>query len=348
VDCFCGAGGLSLGLKAAGFEIGYAFDNDEAPIKTYAHNMGPHAHVKDIKQLDPEEILTSLDVEPGEIDLVAGGPPCQGFSVQRRGADKDERNHLVGEYLRVCSVLLPRFVLMENVGGILSKRGKSHFMQIVEGLEIIGYKTAFRKLHALQYGVPQDRRRVFLVAERVGEGESQRFDWPTPQSDKVKTVKDAIWDLRRKKDGFLPNHRADKLSAINIERIRSLKPGQGRDSLPEHLQLPCHRTNSGHRHLDTYGRMDWSQPAPTITARFDSFSRGRFGHPEADRTITLREGARLQTFPDDFEFFGTKVEMARQVGNAVPPLLAKAVGKKILESIIAIRSDQDAESLAHR
>ena len=329
IDCFCGAGGLSLGLKSAGLQNVYSFDNDIAAIETHSKNFNGIGSVKDITNLSGKSILKELGLKKGDIDVVAGGPPCQGFSVQRRGDDKDERNDLVLEFLRFCSEISPTFVVMENVSGILSKRGRLHFDKLKGGLSDLGYWVDFTKLRALDFGVPQDRVRVFLVAGKAPVSQ-EFFEWPRPNRKAPSTVRDAIWDIRNSPDNSIPNHKGDRLTDINIQRIRSLKPGEGRDSLPEHLQLPCHKNNNGHRHLDTYGRMSWDQPSPTITARFDSFSRGRFGHPENDRTITLREGARIQTFPDSFVFSGTKVQVARQIGNAVPPLLAEKLGRQLV------------------
>ena len=189
------------------------------------------------------------------------------------------------------------------------------------------------KLVAYDYGVPQLRKRVFMVGIR-SELTSRGFVFPDPTTPEgAGTVRDAIEDLARLTELEIPNHRGDRLSPINLERIRALGPGEGRENLPDELQLDCHRNNRDHRHLDTYSRMAWDEPAPTITARFDSFSRGRFGHPEQDRSITLREGARLQGFPDSFEFIGTKVSVARQIGNAVPPPLARAVGEALVAQL---------------
>ena len=170
------------------------------------------------------------------------------------------------------------------------------------------------------------------MGERTN-GKKPVFSYPEPQTTVKKTVREAIEDLMYKSEDDIPNHRSDRLSPLNLRRIQAIKEGQGHDSLPEELQLDCHKKNKGHRHLDTYGRMSWDQPSPTITARFDSFSRGRFGHPVLDRTITLREGARLQTFPDDFKFMGNKVEVARQIGNAVPPVLAEFIADEIKKSL---------------
>lgn len=333
IDCFCGAGGLSIGFEQVGFDVVYAFDIDKAAIETYKHNPKYHhgkAFVRDIYKVSKASIEKDLGAPLGKIDIMIGGPPCQGFSVQRRGEDNDPRNKLILEYCRLINEIQPRFFVLENVGGLMSKRGKPYIKTLIDTLSAAGYKIQTKKLLASDYGVPQDRRRVIVVGEMSPDGK-EHFKYPEPFETPKKTVRDAITDLMNKNENDVPNHKADKLSDINLKRIRSIREGQGQDSLPDELQLECHKKNNGHRHLDTYGRMAWDKPAPTITARFDSFSRGRFGHPVLDRTITLREGARLQTFPDDFEFLGTKVEVAKQIGNAVPPALAREIAKKIKE-----------------
>ncbi|WP_337406834.1 DNA cytosine methyltransferase [Mitsuokella jalaludinii] len=335
IDCFCGAGGLSLGFEAEGFDVVYAFDIDETAIETYKHNSKYHhgkAFKRDIYNVSKKSIEQDLGKLLGKIDIIIGGPPCQGFSVQRRGDDNDHRNKLILEYCRLINEIKPRFFVLENVGGLMSKRGKPYISTLIETLSSNGYLIQTRKLLASDFGVPQNRRRVIVVGEMSTDGFTH-FKYPSPENGAKKTVREAIYDLMDKTENDIPNHKADKLSEINLKRIRSIKEGQGQDSLPDELQLKCHKKNNGHRHLDTYGRMAWDQPSPTITARFDSFSRGRFGHPVLDRTITLREGARLQTFPDDFEFLGTKVEVAKQIGNAVPPVLARKIAKKVKECI---------------
>lgn len=336
VDLFSGAGGMSLGFTMAGFNILYALDNDPACIQTYNNNLGSHGHVGDIYEINKSVIEDTINRKIDEVDVIFGGPPCQGFSVQRRGEDNDPRNQLVMEYIRVVLEVQPRFFVMENVAGLLSTRGKPVLKQLQEQCERAGYVIHMQKLNAYDYGVPQGRKRVFIVGERA-EGLSTKFTFPVPTRplvDSPATVREAIYDLMLTNEELVPNHKADRLSPINLERIRSITEGQGRDSLPEHLQLECHKNNSTHRHLDVYGRMAWDKPSPTITARFDSFSRGRFGHPEMDRTVTLREGARLQTFPDDYVFFGSKVQVAKQIGNAVPPMLAKAIANRIKEILL--------------
>jgi DNA (cytosine-5)-methyltransferase 1 len=333
LEFFCGAGGMSLGLKNAGLNVVGAFDNDPACIETYKKNIGSYGHVADIQKLSKE--IISKYIGDVKVDLVAGGPPCQGFSVQRRGSDSDIRNNLVLDYIRLVIEYSPRFFIMENVGGLLSPRGKPFFDEVTKRARQAGYELHIKKLNAAEYGVPQLRKRVFIVGEKVFNNNS-KYDFPNPIAtnfSQYATVKDAILDLMDKDEFQVANHRADKLSPLNLKRIRSLKSGQGREAFPPELMLACHTNGSGHRHLDTYGRMDWEKPCSTITARFDSFSRGKFGHPVLDRTITLREGARLQTFPDDFVFIGTKVEVARQIGNAVPPLLAQVLGSSLVAHI---------------
>jgi DNA (cytosine-5)-methyltransferase 1 len=334
IDCFCGAGGLSLGFEKAGFDVLYAFDLDKTAISTYNHNAHHHGHayVRNIYDVSKQSIEADLGFPLGQIDVVIGGPPCQGFSVQRRGDDVDPRNNLVLEYIRMIKDILPTYFVMENVGGLLSPRGLPYFQQLKKELGEEGYVIQHKKLTASDFGVPQSRKRVFIVGERTTPSRAT-FSFPEPKGEPCRTVRDAIADLMDKTEQDYPNHKADKLSAVNLRRIQAITEGQGRDSLPEELMLDCQKTNTSHRHLDTYGRMAWDAPSPTITARFDSFSRGRFGHPVLDRTITLREGARLQTFPDDFEFLGSKVEVARQIGNAVPPVLAEQVARKIKECL---------------
>jgi len=329
VDLFCGAGGMSLGFSKAGFKPVFAADFDSSSVQTYRQNLGEHCHEEDVCNIDAKYIEKKAGVKKEDISLIIGGPPCQGFSVQRRGENNDPRNQLVGEFVRVVCEIMPRFFVMENVSGLLSTRGKQVVETSLKKLNDVGYHSHIKKISANRFGVPQMRKRVFLVGELTDSAIS-RYEFPEGQEpDSALTVRNFIEDLKEKSELDIANHKADKLSKINIERISSLKPGDGRDKLPEHLQLNCHKKNNGHRHLDVYGRMPWDGLAPTITARFDSFSRGRFGHPEKNRTVTLREGARLQTFPDSFEFKGSKVEVARQIGNAVPPKLAEAIAESI-------------------
>ena len=337
VDSFCGAGGLGLGLQQAGFDVKLSFDIDKKCIDTIHENKKYFKHlavVADISDMLNGKVLNFCNMKRGELFLLAGGPPCQGFSIQRRGADIDPRNQLVFMYAKLVEELYPKYFLMENVTGIAGKRGKTILGQLIDVLKNIGYEVHIELLDAQNYGVPQRRKRYSIVGERNDMGIHYRYPAPTGE---FCTVREAIGNLPEPpldgSDYFgLPLHRRDKLSDINLKRIRALKQGEGREHLPDNLLANCHKVDSsiiGYRNV--YGRMAWDEVAPTITARFDSFTRGKFGHPEQDRSISLREGAVLQTFPMDFSFIGNKVDVARQIGNAVPPILAKEIGNSIIE-----------------
>ena len=337
VDSFCGAGGLGLGLKRAGFDILLSFDIDAICIDTINSNeqyFGHPAETADIADMLGGNLLKKCQLERGELFLLAGGPPCQGFSIQRRGSDVDSRNDLVLKYGQLIDELFPHYFVMENVTGIAGKRGKTILEQLIDEVSSIGYYVHISLLDAQDYGVPQRRKRYIIVGERKDMGEHYVYPKPTG---KTVTVRETIEYLPEPPaDGTdhpaFPLHRRDKLSEMNLKRIRAIHEGQGRDDLPEDLLADCHKVDSsiiGYRNV--YGRMAWDDVAPTITARFDSFTRGKFGHPVQDRSISLREGALLQTFPDDFVFKGNKVDIARQIGNAVPPLMAESIGKSIID-----------------
>lgn len=340
IDSFSGAGGLSLGLKYAGYDILLSFDNEESCVRTQLQNskyLNHKASVLDITSVSAEELLDSCKIERGELFLFAGGPPCQGFSIQRIGKDEDERNSLIGQYIDKVIAMGPKYFLMENVPGITGKRGKLLLRQALEKARENNYYIHEKIINAQDFGVPQRRKRLIIVGEYLGQTDAPNFTFPEPNVGLITTVRSTIAHLPEPpKDGTdhsaFVHHRRDKLSELNLERIRALKPGQGRDFLPESLLADCHKIGSsiiGHRNV--YGRMPWDDVAPTITARFDSFTRGLFGHPEQDRSISLREGALLQTFPIDYIFAGTKVEIARQIGNAVPPKLAQVLGLQIIK-----------------
>lgn len=348
VDAFCGAGGLSLGLSSVGFQLLVGFDLDQICIDTLNKNEKHIKHLaikSDVKEMLRGRLLKHANMLSGELDLLAGGPPCQGFSVQRTiGGDLDERNLLVDDYGDLIKEVMPLFFLMENVPGIGGKRGRETVDRFKSRMVEVGYYCHEKVLDAQDFGVPQRRKRFLLVGERVSI-KGPFFEWPIK-------LEPTTQNTVRKTIGHLPpppqdgsdhpmffGHRSDKLSEINKERLRYLKEGQARDDLPEHLLAECHKVSSslmGHRNV--YGRMSWDEVAPTITARFDSFTRGKFGHPDQLRSISLLEGALLQTFPKDFRFTGTKVEIARQIGNAVPPKFAAAIGAAIVKAIALHRA----------
>lgn len=337
VDSFSGAGGLSLGLSAAGFEILLSFDIDRICIDTMNRNSKYFRHLalcEDIRNMLGGRLLEMLGLKQGELFMLAGGPPCQGFSVQRIGEDGDIRNELVLLYGDLINEIRPMFFVMENVSGIQGKRGKVILEELIERTESAGYHVHKRLVDAADYGIPQRRKRIILVGEYV-DGKSS-YEFPRATGERH-TVRDTIGHLPPppedgKSHPDYPFHRRDRLSEMNLRRINSLGQGQGRDYLPEELLADCHRIDSaiiGHRNV--YGRMRWDEVSPTITARFDSFTRGLFGHPDQPRSITLLEGALLQTFPPDFVFSGTKIEIARQIGNAVPPKLGEIIGRSVID-----------------
>lgn len=337
VDCFAGAGGLSLGLRSAGFTIGAAFDADPIAARTYSRNIGPHNKVAKAEEITGAELCEGLS----HVSLVAGGPPCQGFSRQRRGADHDDRNALVSEFLRIVLEIRPVLFLMENVSSIQAKRGEALLSAMKEQAERNGYAIQMRVLNAANFGVPQHRRRMFIVGELEDTGEHFKFPEAICSPSCYRTVRDAIGDLPSPftdpDDAKLfANHEPDNISELNRIRISHVPAGGGRADIPPELQLPCHRVSvdvAGHRGV--YGRLSWDEPAGTITTKCNSFTRGRFAHPEENRNITMRETARLQGFPDNFVFEGGKVDVAHQIGNAVPPPLASALGCSLITALRA-------------
>lgn len=314
VDLFAGCGGLSEGLRQAGFNVVGAVDNDLLAINTYREN---HPHVvawhADVRTLSGTVILRRLKLKCGELDLLAGCPPCQGFSrlrTKNRSGVEDHRNDLVLEFLRLTRELLPKAVMMENVPALAAD---ARINRISSELTALGYCIRADILDAADYGVPQRRRRFVLVASRVGEVAFAR------RARRARTVRDAIGGRRPR--GVDPLHdytdvRSERVTAL----IRQIPfDGGSRDALSPEYQLPCHEKTDGFK--DVYGRMAWDAVAPTITGGCVNPSRGRFLHPEEHRSITLREAALLQTFPARYYFSleRGKYAAAQMIGNALPP-----------------------------
>jgi DNA (cytosine-5)-methyltransferase 1 len=348
VDLFCGAGGFTLGLSRAGFEVLGAVDSWDIAVDSYRRNFAHKVILSPIENLSPAEFLSTIGAEVGDIDLVVGGPPCQGFSVQRIGHDSDERNDLILEFARFVAGIAPRIFVMENVPGLHGKRGRKIADELVSRLSLSGYRVKSRIVNAAEYGVPQSRRRLFYYGWKR---DAAPFSFPLPICDEqhFRTVQDAFFGLLEPSEDCLvsssdPLHRRTRLSPLNVQRLRLIPPGGGFEDLPPELRVACHRNGAdkiGHRYV--YGRLAANKPAGTITARFDSFTRGKFAHPIAHRNITLREGARLQTFPDDFVFRGTQEEIAALIGNAVPPALAEQVCNAVSCYLKANRGFSPAE-----
>jgi DNA (cytosine-5)-methyltransferase 1 len=331
LDLFCGAGGLSLGLERAGFRVVGAIDSWPVAVDSYNLNFGHRAACCDLERMSGAEVRAKFGLGDLTLDLVVGGPPCQGFSIQRVGSDQDERNNLVLEFARLVAELRPRGFLMENVLGLVGNRGRELVRLLEESLRRAGYVVKMSRVNAADYGVPQTRRRVIFFGWLPSGSGPLSLPEPALTPARHKTVNDAIGDLAPPPADYSPApgdplHRRMRLSALNLERLRLIPPGGGMVDLPTELRVACHRNGAdaiGHRYV--YGRLAGDRPAGTITGRFDSFTRGKFAHPSDDRNITLREGARLQTFPDSFKFSGTQEDVAAQIGNAVPPSLAEAI-----------------------
>ena len=337
LDLFSGAGGLSLGLQSAGFQVLAAIDNWRPVADSYTANFKHPHFLEDVKNVDVEWLAErGIDIP---FDVVVGGPPCQGFSVQRIGEDSDIRNLLVYDFARIVTELRPRMFLMENVPGLLGKRGVAVARVFADLLRSAGYLVAHKVLDAADYGLPQRRRRVFFVGWEAKANLSFSFPDPCFVERNYRTVREAFSGLPSPPRDFRPSpadplHRRMRLSATNLERLAMIPPGAGFESLPLEMRVDCHRDGPdriGHRNV--YGRLDPDRPSGTITARFDSFTRGRFAHPWENRNISLREGARLQGFPDAHAFLGTQEEIAAQIGNAVPPPLAEAVCRSLFDSL---------------
>jgi DNA (cytosine-5)-methyltransferase 1 len=349
VDLFCGAGGLSLGLRHAGFAVRAAVDSDATAIATYAENLGEHAAVADVAELRAADVLALAELDDGDLDLLAAGPPCQGFSKQKRGAHLgDRRNSLVLEFLRLVGELRPRAFLLENVSQLAQARGR-HLVREFGGLD---YELAGHFYVAADYGVAQSRERFVMVG--LQRSERGRFRPPAPTSPAWPTVGEAIGDLPEPPADYTdhpeyPNHQAARVTAVNVERFSHVPQGGGWQDIPRDLRLACHKSVDVRRGgwPDVYGRLRWDGQCPTITGGFDSFTRGRYGHPRRNRPLTPREAARLQGFPDDFVFRGTRYDIRHQIGNAVPVPLAAAIGAAVVRALAG--GEQDAapgESLA--
>ena len=339
VDLFCGAGGMSVGLQSAGFRILGAVDYWETACRTYSRNFDHPVVSANVREISGSDLLAKFGAGQSHPDLVVGGPPCQGFSIQRIGKDHDSRNSLVLEFARLILELRPKMFLMENVLGLHGRRGREFASELEDVLVRGGYRVRFSVVNAAEYGVPQFRRRVFYYGWLDGSTHPFQFPAPTHTALCFRTVWDAIGDLPSPPANLRtempdPLHRRMNLSQRNIERLRHIPPGGGFENLPVELRVDCHKGGAdkiGHRNV--YGRLSSDAPANTITARFDSFTRGKFAHPFEDRNITLREGARLQTFDDAFTFEGSQEDIAAQIGNAVPPRLSTLIAKALIENL---------------
>ncbi|VWD49128.1 DNA cytosine methyltransferase [Burkholderia contaminans] len=317
IDLFSGCGGLSLGLKKAGFVVAAAVEIDRKAQETYRLNHPKvRLYAQDIRGLDPAEVLRGAGLKPGELDLLAGCPPCQGFSRLRtknqRTSVKDERNDLVADFLRFVEIMQPKTIMLENVPGLAKD---ARFLKMRCELETLGYETVVHVLDAADYAVPQRRKRLIMLASNIH----------TPvladKASKRVTVREALGGLDSPKNAQDDLHALGENRSKEVRELIALIPKNGgsRVDLPEEYQLECHKRSNGFR--DVYGRMAWDQVAPTITSGCHNPSKGRFLHPSQNRTITLREAAILQGFPRKYKFNVAhgKESIALMIGNALPP-----------------------------
>lgn len=363
IDLFCGAGGLSAGLEMAGFTVLAGNDMFQAAGKTFERT---HPRAKfiggPIEELSVERLMEATGLKRGELTVLAGGPPCQAYSVynHQRGMH-DARASLFKEYLRIVEGLRPEWIVMENVTGIYSIANGEAVRAIKSALAALGYAVEDAVLKAEEYGVPQERRRVVFIGNRIGATISHPHPTHGPgRSKPFTTVKDAIGDLPSLANGedrgrvtyignnaseyqlkmrgnatSVNNHAAPTLGKVNMERLPYIPPGGSWRDIPHDLLPDGMKKAKRSDHTKRYGRMKWDGLSCTVLTKCD-IHWGAYIHPEQDRAISVREAARLQAFPDWFEFAGSKTEQYVQIGNAVPPLLGKAIGDHLMHLILQL------------
>ncbi len=335
VDLFCGIGGLSYGLAKAGLEVVAGIDNDETCRFGYEYNNGARFIHKDIKDITADEINMLFGQEKRIVRVLAGCAPCQPFSqLNIKGVTKKALEP-VERFAELIAKTLPEIVSMENVSGLAKTLA---FKTFLATLDRKGYKYWYDFVDASEYGVPQRRKRLVLLASRLGE---IKLVDKTHANNKV-TVRNAIGHFEPISDGEVHKndrlHRARKLSPTNMRRIKATpRDGGNSKSWDDSLLLDCHKRDSGKTYKCTvYGRMRWDEPSPTMTTQCVGLGNGRFGHPDQDRAISLREAATLQTFPKKYKFIpdGQPLivkQVAKFIGNAVPVRLGKVIGDSIVK-----------------
>lgn len=341
-DFFSGCGGASKGFQTAGMDIVFALDNDPAAGETFEASF-PDAHflLADIGKFFIKSLQPFVRDCKGHPILFCGCAPCQPFTKQNTHLRLDDgRGMLLDKFRLFVKRYKPHFVFLENVPGLQKVQDKEDpFKDFVETLKKLKYEVRFDVIASMNYGVPQQRRRLILIASRLGPLEfPPETHGPGRSHSGYSTVREWIADLPPINAGetypAVENHKAANLSEINLKRIQAIPEGGSRKDWPDYLKLECH-SNGYSGHTDVYGRMHWDKPASGLTTRCISLSNGRFGHPEQHRAISAREAACLQTFPRDFVFYGSLSAIARQIGNAVPALLAQRFGENFISHLTA-------------
>lgn len=330
IDLFCGVGGLTHGMQQSGLNVIAGIDIENSCRYAYEKNNGSIFINKDIKEVTSNDLNYIYD--DANIRVLSGCAPCQPFSnyTQAKNKSNDKKWPLLYEFSRLINDILPEIVTMENVPEVVKH---SVYNDFVLSLKKLGYSVFEKRVNCLDYGIPQKRYRQVLLASRLGD-----IKLIPPTIDIPVTVRDAIGSLSKISDGETCQtdylHRSSKLSSLNKNRIKNSIPGGSWLDWPSHLRLNCHKKTTGKGYSAVYGRMEWEKPSPTITTLCYGYGNGRFGHPEQDRAISLREAAILQSFPDNYIFCEpNQVNMraiGKMIGNAVPVKLGKAIGDSIL------------------
>lgn len=342
ISLFAGAGGCSLGFQTYGVNILAAYDIWDKAIDTYNFNFAGHkAHQIDLSNCNFEEIRNSLNLKEGELDFIIGGPPCQGFTTAGKRGENDPRNRLLINYAKSLEIFRPRWFVMENVEGMLTTGKGDFIVNCVDRMIQLGYTLFIKKVYMHEYGIPQRRKRVFIVGNREGK----MFNYPIAKvsayghryKDGHYTLFDAIFDLE---NIDLPaiNHIRKSENGVKLDRIKALRQGESMKDLPVELQHEsfakrasrrvCDGTPSEKRGGAPSGikRLIYAEPCLTITGS----STSEFIHPVENRMLTIRECARVQTFPDSFVFCGNDAQQEQQIGNAIPPLFANLLAEQII------------------
>jgi len=338
VDLFCGIGGLSQGFVNEGFNVVGGYDNDPKCKYAFEKNNNSIFFLQDISLLKGKEVNRLFGKK---IKVLVGCAPCQTFSSYSfKIKTKDEtKANMLFSFARLIEETKPTIVSMENVSQLANTEKNPIFKYFCERLNELGYNYNFEVVYCPDYGIPQTRKRLVLLASKLGD---IKLIEKTHTPNNYVTVRDAIYNLPAVKAGEYdindPLHRARALSSINLRRIQHTTEGGSWKNWPDELLLACYKKKSGNTYGSVYGRMKWDAPSPTMTTHCTGIGNGRFGHPEQDRAITLREAARLQSFPENFEFFESHENynssiICKQIGNAVPPKLGQVIAQSIKEHL---------------
>ena len=367
ISLFAGAGGCSLGFKRAGYDILYAIDINENAVETYRYNFSDtQCEMGDIMSCDFEKLLKNLKLKTGELDILIGGPPCQGFSTAGMRFWDDPRNGLLKHYVKALTILRPKWFIMENVEGLLTAKGGTYVYEAARAFIKLGYSIRIDKIYAQEYGIPQRRKRTLVIGNSLGMEfnlpepivpvygrifknadvtlRHTIAELPNPTLDKSSPIcysgkpKDEWEEQLRDGNKKLYDHFTPKIEGIQLERIKHLRPGQSMKNLPKALHHESFKRRAYRRVMDGMPterrggapsgikRLIFDEPSLTITGA----AIREFIHPEDNRPLTLRECARIQTFPDWFRFQGNTSEKIKQIGNAIPPLLAEIFAMHLL------------------